>query len=392
MASIYTKKGSAFFWLRYKDATGRWRGKQTGYHLDNLGDQRQAKLLARKQSAIEAGRVTAPGDALADWVLPWLIATYGHSETTTLDVYSRMWRTLAKFLAEHRLSRAVQIERKHVTAYLTWRVQTASRNMAIQEIKMMGMILGEAVTRGQCTTNPFSKPGLVRDKAEEKSVWSDDEIRATAAHLEKYRCRWMRTAFYFGVYQACRLRQCQVPLGAIRLDLNVIQYPDRLVKGRQGFTQPIDPRFRPILEGLMAEARKAGETTLCKVPWDASLRLRRSLDLLGFDHLVHHGLRVTWITRAAENGIPESQAMAFCHHESREVHRVYKKLSSVGIAHVPALMTLPALPVPAAAGDGKKARTGSALASSKSQTRKRSPVPCRNKPSDGSTRKTEPLP
>lgn len=392
MASIYTKKGSSFFWLRYKDATGRWRGKQTGYRLGNLGDQRQAKLLARKQSEIEAERVTVTGDAFADWVLPWLIATYGGAETTTLDVYSRMWRTLTKFLVAHDISRAAQLERKHVTGYLAWRTVTASRNMAIQEIKMMGMILGEAISRGQCATNPFSKPGLVRDKAADKSVWSDTEIIAAAAHFEKFRSRWMRCAFYFGLYQACRLRQCQVPLAAIRFDLNVIQYPDRLVKGHAGFTQPIDARFRDILHGLVAEARAAGETSLCKVPWDASLRLRQSLNRIGYPHLVHHGLRVTWITRAAENGIPESQAMAFCHHESREVHRIYKKLSSVGIAHVPALMSLPALPGPARAEDEPQATTGSGPESSGSRTRKRIPAPCRHKRSGGSSRKTEPLP
>ena len=74
------------------------------------------------------------------------------------------------------------------------------------------------------------------------------------------------------------------------------------------------------------------------------MRLRKSLDRAKLQGYVHHGLRATWITRAAESGVPESLAMAFCHHGSREVHRVYKRLSVIGLEHVPAMVAIPALP------------------------------------------------
>ena len=58
----------------------------------------------------------------------------------------------------------------------------------------------------------------------------------------------------FWVVQACRLRQCQLALSAVDLTRNTICYPSALVKTAADFAQPIDPRFTPILNGLIAEA------------------------------------------------------------------------------------------------------------------------------------------
>ncbi len=409
MASTYTKEGSKWIWLRYKDETGKWRGKQLAYRRDNIGDQRQAERVALKQSEIEAAREPASGHRLKDWVLGWILATWGNSDTSTPDTYKRQWRTVERFLEAQQILTAAQITREHIQIYLHWRTtpatkkertapkakprKAASRNMAIQEIKFLGKVLKEAKERKQIDANPFSKPGLKRDPEKEKIPWTDENIAAGAKYFSRKPSRWdsngpsrwMRCTFFFGLYQACRLRQCQLPLTAIRLDLDVIQYPPQLVKGRKGYSQPIDPRFRPILEQLVEEAKRAGEKTICTIPWDASIRLRRALDRAGLPDLVHHGLRVTWITRAAENGVPERQAMAFCHHESKEVHRIYVKLSVVGIAHVPSLMQLPSFSL---AGDVIATKQKNASPSSRSRTRKHSPDPSHHRPAGDRSRET----
>lgn len=342
MANIFRREQSPAVWLRYKAADGKWKAKSTGYLWSNLGDVRQAKLLARRQSEIEASRPDARdrGMRFDEWVLSWMIQKYGDAQTSTPDVYKRMWRTVMKFLDASDIPTAALIKREHGGKYLEWRTKSAGRNSAIGELKLLSMVVEEAKNRGYCSDNPLRRLGLKKEKPAEKLIWSDDDIRKAAAHFEREKSHWMLVAFYFGLYQAARLRQSQLPLQAIHLEAGVISYPDNLVKGGEGFTQPIDSRFLPRLRQLM-EASEG--KTLCVVPWDASIRLRRSLDRAGLPGLCHHGLRATWITRAAGAGVPESQAMAFCHHESREVHRVYKKLSSIGLAHVPALISLPIL-------------------------------------------------
>lgn len=367
MAAIYKRAGTQFIWIRYRSPDGSWKGKATGYRWANLGDVRQARLLARRQSEVEAAARENHGARLDEWVLPWIIEKYGDAETSTAGVYKRWWRAMARFLDEEGVATAGQVRRELAGKYLAWRGQHGGgRNSAIAEIKLLGMVMDEAKARGHCQENPLRRLGIKRDKPAEKLVWSDADITRAAAHFEREKSHWMLCAFYFGLFQAARLRQCQLPISAIRLDAGVISYPGNLVKGGEGFTQPIDGRFLPILRRLVAEANGP---TLCTVPWDASIRLRRSLDRAGLPGLCQHGLRATWITRAAQAGVPESQAMAFCHHESREVHRVYKKLSSISITHVPGLVSLPSF---SAGGDACVARPGNGEASKKSQTRGRS--------------------
>lgn len=373
--------------MRYRSPEGVWKGRPTGYRWSNLGDVRQAKILARKATEREAEAAGSRGRArsrFGDWVLPWLLEKYGKSTGTTAEVYKRTWRTVSKFLDEHQLTMPAQIRRDHAGIYLTWRTAggNAGRNTAIADIKLLAMVLDEAKGRGLCQENPLRKLGLKKDKCAEKLIWSHEDISRAAAHFEREQSHWMLCAFYFGLYQAARLRQCQLPLAAIRLEAGMIHYPDHLVKGGAGFTQPIDARFLPRLKSLMAAAD--GET-ICTVPWDASIRLRRSLDRAGLPGLCHHGLRASWITRAAEAGVPESHAMAFCHHESREVHRVYKKLSSIGIAHVPALIPLPALPL---CGDLPAASGGSAEELKTSHTPARTRAPRRRGSGSVTSRKT----
>lgn len=382
MASTYLKPGSPWIWLRYKSTEGKWKARPTEYRPGNMGDRRQAELLARKITEEEQiARSTGGnnGRRFSEWVVPWIESTYGSSLNSTPAVYKRWWRSMERFLATQNppVDMATQVTRELIGKYVLWReAHGGCRNSAIMEIKFLGTVIREAVNRGHRKDNPIAKPGLRKAPTPTKLIWSNEQISTAVAFLEREKSLWMRCAFYFGLYQACRLRQCAVPLSAIRFDLNKIIYPVELVKGHEGFSQPIDPRFLPILKGLVAEARSKKQTHLCTIPWDCSLRFRRTFDRAGLHGLVHHGLRHTWITRAANAGVPESQAMTFCHHQSTEVHRVYKHLNVVGIEHVPSLLDLPAFASPApqpSAQQSPAARTKNASPKSGAQTRKRNP-------------------
>ena len=344
MASIYHKNDSPYIWIRYKSEDSKWKGKPTKYRWENFGEVRQARLLARKQTEIEQTR--PPRGSRQDfdaWVVGWLAGKYGGTNRRTLESYLQTWRPLKRYLDANGLTSPHQIKREFAENYLTARTKKTSRNTAIRDIKIFGMILEEAMRREFITMNPLRRLGLKRAPAKHKEVWKDDEIQTFAAALVGAP-RWMRCAFYFGLYQACRLRQCQLSLSAVDLSRSTICYPAALVKTAADFAQPIDPRFAPILEGLIAEALCEGDAAICAVPWDASLRFRALFKKLKLMHLCHHGLRSTWITRAAIAGVKEAEAMAFVFHSSREVHAVYRRLISIPTAHVPAAVSLPSIP------------------------------------------------
>jgi hypothetical protein len=56
------------------------------------------------------------------------------------------------------------------------------------------------------------------------------------------------------------------------------------------------------------------------------------LDGLGLPHLSHHGLRVSWISKAAVSGIPEAVARKFANHSSATVHRIYQRVGLEDVA------------------------------------------------------------
>ena len=221
--------------------------------------------------------------------------------------------------------------------FLEWRKEKGGgRNTAIAEIKAMGTILDEAVARGYMTANPFRKLGFKQEEQKRKMPWTLQQVEvAVAAAEEVERFGWLHVVLLLGRYQAIRLNQCQAPLVDVDLRRRIIHYPDSLVKGGKGYSQPIDPEFYPILCEIVEYRRKLGKSTLCDLPLCSSVLIRRFLDGLserdgdsGFKLLCHHGLRATWITQAALAGIPETLAKRFVNHASSEVHAIYQRITA----------------------------------------------------------------
>jgi integrase len=104
------------------------------------------------------------------------------------------------------------------------------------------------------------------------------------------------------------------------------------VKGRKAYTQPIDARLLPTLKEIVTHRRRNKCKTLCDLPELPSVEWRKFLDEMGIKGVSHHSLRVTWITKAALAGIPESVAQAFSNHDSTAVHRIYQKFTTDNIA------------------------------------------------------------
>jgi hypothetical protein len=163
-------------------------------------------------------------------------------------------------------------------------------------------------------------------------VWSAFEIDQVEKALSvRDRFGWMHVTLLMGLHQALRLRQAEIPLSCIDFRRRLISYPGIKVKGGKAHSQPIEPDFYPILQELVEHRRAMGKAMLCEIPELPSVKWRRFLDELGLKHLVHHGLRATWITRAALAGVPESLAKRFVNHASSQVHAIYQKITATDL-------------------------------------------------------------
>ena len=341
MASIYRRPETNYIWITYKGEDGKRKRVNTGYRWDNNIERFQAEKLAKAKTFEELKNKPIKERGGWDWIPEFIEARWGQKKNGTLNLRKKYYFTFRKFVDEKGIAIPGAVRREHASMFLEWRKQQgAGRNTAIAEIKVMGTILEEAVARGYMTANPFRKLGFKQEEQKHKVPWTPQQVEvALAAAEEVERFGWLHVALLLGRYQAIRLNQCQAPLVDVDLRRRIIHYPDSIVKGGKGYSQPIDPEFYPILCEIVEHRRKLGKSTLCDLPLCSSVLIRRFLDGLserdgdgGFRLLCHHGLRATWITQAALSGvITETLAKRFVNHASSEVHAIYQRITATDL-------------------------------------------------------------
>lgn len=262
--------------------------------------------------------------------MSWIDGRWGDRSNRTSRLYRRFFHRWLEYFEAIQVTHPAALQREQVTAYLDWRKKRGGgRNSAILEIKFLAMLMDEAISRDFASENPARKLRLKRDVSPDKIPWSDLDVQRVGEELvARDKFGWMHVTFLMGLYQAVRLRQSQIPLSRIDFRRRIIDYPGDRVKGGKGYSQPIDPGFFPILQELVAHRQSNRSPLLCEIPLLASVDWRRFLDELGLQHLCHHGLRATWITRAALAGVPESLAKRFVNHASSQVHAIYQKITA----------------------------------------------------------------
>lgn len=347
MASFYSRPNSPFLWLRYKDGE-KWKARVTEFRKDNPGDRENCRAMVETMKREERIDASDDNDERWDaWVDAWLVTRYGQKRSTTLTVYRRHWRRLRRWLEGEQIGRPSQFTFRDALRYKTAREkEKVGINTIVHELKFLGVVIGEAIRRGFCKHNPCLRMGLQRAPVAEKVPWSDTEVAAVAGAI-KAQPDWMQATFILGFYQAARMRQAEVPLRDIDLKRMRISYwrslsGRPLTKGNKPFAQPIAKAAVPLLRDLMERRRAGGFQSLCDIPLLPSVEWRRFLDTLGFGHLVHHGLRTTWITQAAlSRKISREEAKAFVNHGSTAVHEIYQRLNADDVAHVADALDLP---------------------------------------------------
>ena len=353
MATLYPKKGSPYYYIRFKDESGKWRDKATTYRQDLTSERKQARAYAAEISQKELKRTPVKdGEAWDFWVLRFLRQTYaGPERSNTLKRYELSWRNVHAFLKWKKILAPRMVTRALCKDYHSWRVDPHSNggrlegvlqcghNTARTDLKIFSIILDEAVRSDLAEANPAFRLGIRKIRAEEKRPFTNEEITFIRKQLVDYP-EWMSVSFELGLHQALRLRQTSFPLSCIDFDRGVITYPCKIVKGNKNFSQPIDERVRPLLERL----RDSGAKVTCTLPPDVKLPSKwwwQFFKKNNIEGVCFHCTRVTWITRAAIAGVHISKAMKFVNHGSEEVHRIYTKLEVDDIMDVPSKLSFP---------------------------------------------------
>jgi Phage integrase SAM-like domain len=339
MASIYRRPETSYIWITYKGEDGKRKRVNTGYRWDNNVERLHAEKLAKAKTFEELRNKPIKERGGWDWIPEFIEARWGHKQNGTLHLRKLYYHRFRQFVDEKGIVVPGALRREHAPMFLEWRKEKGcGRNTAIAEIKSIGTILEEAVARGYINANPFRKLGFKQEAQEHKTPWTLEQVNlALEAAEKKERFGWLHVALLLGRYQAIRIGQCRVPIVGVDLARRIIHYPDAIVKGGKGYSQPIDPEFHPLLSEIVEHRRKLGKSNLCDLPQLPSVVMRRFLDSLarfdvGFNDISHHGLRATWITQAALSGvITETLAKRFVNHASSEVHAIYQRITATDL-------------------------------------------------------------
>jgi len=327
MASLYKRKDSPNWHISTK-VKGVWSSQNTGLRVDSALDTKRARLLAAERTFAEAGASDATPQAQGGW--RWVGAWLKHRapSSKTLEMYLLRWRHVATFLEDREITDPTQIRREHALELLEWRIsqrrpasgKTACRNTALLDLKMLKMVMAEAVARGVCAANPLVSMKLAKDEAAEKpEITPEEQIRIEAALKDAP--VWMQRSWQIAMATGCRLRETVIELRNVDLAGGSIHFPKP--KGGRGraYTIPLPASLRPLFEAMTAR----GERKTHVIPFQPSRAWRAFFDDLGMPHVCFHCSRVTFVTRLARAGAPLGVAMALVNHSSELVHRLYRR-------------------------------------------------------------------
>jgi hypothetical protein len=328
MAFLVTKTDSPFLQIRTRDAGGKWHQRSTVLRKENRLDRRRAKSLVEEESLKErAWRNVSETEMFASWVMPFLRNRYSAAhQARTLERYLASWRNLSIYLERHGLRHPRQLKYAHVQEFHRWRqqpdddrVRAGCHNTALADLKLLGLILDEAIRLEYCDRNCCRKTGLQKRPAKQKPEITDADAAMILGEL-KQEPAWMSVSFQIAIAHGTRLRATSIDL---RRDVNWEKWTVTFFeKAGKIFTVPLAEQLRPLFERLRAE----GCERTCILPKDASKHWRRFFNRIGRPAYCFHCCRVSVITKMARAGVGQSQAMKYVGHSSVEIHRQYQRL------------------------------------------------------------------
>jgi integrase len=326
MAYLYRKIRSPFWYVQYVDSKRKKHDKSTGLRADDPNDTAKAKRLRAELEANEHGHIPLVNGAAWDSWVPKFLDRHCQTDAT-LERYEDAWKWLALWLQRQRIHSPRQLTYRLGVEYVDWRTtfkkrtgKVVGRNTAILEMKILSLLMGEAVRLGHADANPLVSLKIRKAKAAKKPELTDSEISEIHAAL-KSEPEWMQTAFEISLHTGCRLRETRIPLSCVDFGENKITFPSPKGGEDKAFSIPMPSALKPLLERL----KKERNAFTLDFPFQPSRRWTQFFIKIKKTHLCFHCLRVTFVNRLRRAGVPREAAMRLVNHASELVHQIYQR-------------------------------------------------------------------
>jgi integrase len=334
MASIYKKQRSPFWFIQFIDPSGIRHNKSTGLRTDDPGQTVKARALRAQMEAKELNH--NPGnidDGGWDSWVPQYLEQHCQSPRT-LERYLDAWKWVAFWLQEKHYHSPRALTYRNAVEYINWRTtyrkktgKTVGRNTAIFELRILAMLIGEAVRLGYADANPLVGLKFKQDKPAKKPELTDTEISEIREAL-KIEPEWMQIAFDIALHTGCRLRETRLPLNCIDFNEGKITFPSPKGGEDRAFSVPMPSALKPLLERI----RKDKQKFTVEFPFQPSRRWQQFFIKIKKRHLCFHCLRVTYVNRLRRAGVPREAAMRIVNHASELIHQIYQREKAEDVA------------------------------------------------------------
>ena len=252
----------------------------------------------------------------------------------TLERYLDAWKWLAFWLQEKHYHSPRVLTYRNAVEYIDWRTtykkktgKTVGRNTAIFELRILAMLVGEAVRLGHADANPLVSLKLKQDKPAKKPELTDTEISEIREAL-KIEPEWMQIAFDISLHTGCRLRETRLPLNCIDFKEGKITFPSPKGGEERAFSVPMPSARKPLFESI----RKAKQKFTVEFSFQPSRRRLQFFIKIKKPHLCFHCLRVTYVNRLRRAGVPREAAMCMVNHASELIHQIYQREKAEDVA------------------------------------------------------------
>lgn len=351
--SAYERADSPYVRIQFADARGIKQYQKTSIRKDDPDKALKiAKALNRVEAQLLSGK-PQQSNASWNWVADYLRQRYA-AKRRTAHIYRIHWDWLSDYFRQTDIRGPGQLDRAGVFAYVDWRTsqkkeksgRSPQLNTALGELKLLGLVMDEAVTRGLATGNPARKLGIEREESALKPEMSDSEI-VTIYGADK--ADWMRKSFHIGLHTALRFSDTAIERNRVNWKAKEIVIDQPKGGRKRAFSIQIYPSIRDMIEEFMDSGDKVLWTLPAKERILTGIYWMRFFREHGLAHLCFHCTRVTFITRGARAGVPESAMMKMVNHASKEIHRIYQRLASAD-----ALRYQEQIPIPSYAAATKR--------------------------------------
>src|SRR5262249_31660471 len=162
---------------------------------------REAKKTCREMTAAETTVDHGDGSEWDAWVQRFLEQRYSHTPRT-LARYLGVWKNVRNFLDAFDIAIPRQLTRQNVRDFVDWRQERhaehgcyeVAKNTALHELKLLRIVMNEAVQCGFATVNPCLSLGIKRDPAPLKPRITDAEHKKILKALER-EPEWMQISY-----------------------------------------------------------------------------------------------------------------------------------------------------------------------------------------------------